>query len=173
MASLDQVPIAKATSKLPHLNHKISPPTQGFEPESPSEIFSHKKKLKCNRTNHRKIWTWTKNNKNILWRTYHQGSLLEQISFQWKSDKWPSKSVQYDTGIIWSQWLPSTFELIRKQLNAKNSSDYRIVALVNRALKIIRNIKLEEGICDYQFGIEVGLGTAGVLFVVNVSIRRC
>ncbi|KAI5752582.1 hypothetical protein M8J77_018365 [Diaphorina citri] len=86
----------------------------------------------------------------------------------------------YETGILPTEWLSSTFVTIPKKAHAKRCDEYRTISLMSHTLKIFLKVihrriyqKLEENISDTQFGFRNGFGTREALFAYKVMMQRC
>lgn len=86
----------------------------------------------------------------------------------------------YNTGVIPSDWLKSTFIAIPKKHRARKCSEYRLISLMSHTLKIFLRIihsrirlKCEENLEETQFGFRNALGTREALFALNVLLQKC
>lgn len=86
----------------------------------------------------------------------------------------------YESGVIPTDWIKSTFVMIPKKGNSRKCSDYRTISLMSHVLKIFLRIihsrvyaKIEEQISETQFGFRNNLGTREALFCIQVLVQRC
>lgn len=86
----------------------------------------------------------------------------------------------YESGIIPSDWLKSTFVVLPKKHRATKCNEYRTISLMSHVLKLFIRIihqriyrKIEEKISNTQFGFRCGLGTREALFATQVLVQRC
>lgn len=76
--------------------------------------------------------------------------------------------------------MESSFVVLPKKINAKQSSDYRTIGLMGPTLKAFLKVldtrvyrKIEQDINETQFELTNGLGTREALYAVNIMSQRC